>query len=173
MTSIVESPVFEEILRRYVSMSERVFKDAVESSGKVLTAEMLNSIKAGAIERGKGFISGHVHFDAILRIKDMKTLNYSTVPPFQAMANFVDKVGPEKFAYVPGYENKPRPSREIQVKRIAGGLQNHFRRVPNVKRGYRGLYNEPLTKQILPLFFNDLRQSAGAGALGEFRAMFR
>lgn len=75
--SLIENPVFWEILRRYVQRAEQVISREVSAQGLVLTGEMLNSIKAAAVEKGTGWIQADVYYEALLRIKDLKTLNYS------------------------------------------------------------------------------------------------
>ncbi len=169
----ISSPVLERILKSYVEHAEKTLKAAVIRENKVLTGEMLNAIRAGAVERGKDFISGHVNYSMLQRIRDMKTLNYTTVPPLPAMVKFVEKIGPDRFPVVSGYQNGKRPQTyTATVQRIAASLQNHFRREPNVKRGYRGIYNDPLKTDILPRFYRDLREHAGAFGLQQLSLIF-
>lgn len=164
--SVIENPVFEEILNRYVNLAEQKFQQAVAASGLVLTSELRDSIRASALEKGAGYIQGHIYYSALLRIKDMKQLNYTRMPPFLAMVKFVESVGPSRFPYVPGYPPGMRPaSYTVTVERIAAGIMRQFKREPNVKRGYRGVYNDPLKNDILPKFFHDLRTHAGLTAM--------
>jgi hypothetical protein len=172
--SILDNPVFGEILQRYITEAERVFRREVAAQGLVLTGEMLNSIRSSAVERGQGFVQAAVHYNALLRLKDMRQLNYTRMPPFAAMVKFVEAVGPDQFPRVPGYPDGMRPaSYTVTVERIAAGIMRYFRREPNVRRGYRGVYNDPLKNTILPEFFEELRQHAGATALTELRLQFR
>jgi hypothetical protein len=172
--SILDNPVFGEILQRYVNEAERVFRREVAAQGLVLTSSMLNSIRSSAVERGQGFVQGAVHYNALLRLKDMRQLNYTRMPPFAAMVKFVEAVGPDQFPHVPGYPDGMRPaSYTVTVERIAAVIMRYFRREPNVRRGYRGVYNDPLKNTILPEFFEELRQHAGATALTELRLQFR
>lgn len=171
--SLANNPILEKILQDYADRCEVVFRREVQANNKVLTGELLASIRSGAVTRGAGFIEAHVHYDALLRIRDMKTLNFTTVPPIDAMVRFVEKVGPDKFPIVHGYPDKRPDSYTATVYRIATSLQYHFKREPNVKRGYRGLYNDPLRKEILPKFYYDLRQDAGAFALSSSRDYFQ
>lgn len=181
--SLIENPVFAEILRRYVQRAEQVISREVSAQGLVLTGEMLNSIKAAAVEKGTGWIQANVYYEALLRIKDLKTLNYSRMPPLSAMIKFVEQAGVQNFKYVPGYRStdrratgRPRGVQKLdhqsRVERIAWGVRNVFRQEPNIKRGYRGVYNDPLKNQILPHFFADLRQHAGLMAMTELRLLF-
>lgn len=172
--SILDNPVFEEILQRYVNLAEEKFQQAVDASGLVMTGELRDSIRASALEKGLGFVQGHIYFNALLRIKDMKQLNYTRMPPFMAMVKFVESVGPNRFSYVPGYPPGVRPaSYTVTVERIAAGIMRQFKREPNVKRGYRGVYNDPLKNDILPNFFHDLRTHAGLTAMQEVTLIFR
>lgn len=174
MADILDNPVFEEILLRYVNLAEQKFKQALDASGLVLTGELQNSIRASALERGTNFIQGHIYYSSLLRLKDMKQLNYTRMPPFRAMVKFVESVGPERFPFVPGYPSGIRPaSYTVAVERIAAGIMRQFKREPNVKRGYRGVYNDPLKNDILPNFFEDLRTHAGQLAMEQLSLNFK
>lgn len=171
--SITENPVFAEILARYANEAEKAFRRQVNAEGIVMTGELLNSIRAGAIERGKGFITASVHYDMLLRIKDLKQLNYERMPPLSAMVKFVEKVGVGSFPYIPNYPKGLTPrSYTATVERIAEGLRHKLKKEPNVKRGYRGLYNDPLKNEILPRFFRDLREHAGMASLRDLGINF-
>lgn len=176
--SLIENPVFAEILRRYVQRAEQVISREVSAQRLVLTGEMLNSIKAAAVEKGTGWIQANLYYEALLRIKDLKTLNYSRMPPLSAMIKFVEQAGVQNFKYTPGYRLTDRPrgvqklDHQSRVERIAWGVRNVFRQEPNIKRGYRGVYNDPLKNQVLPHFFADLRQHAGLTAMTELRLLF-
>ena len=56
--SLLENPIFEEILRRYVLRAEQVISREVLAQGLVLSGEMNDSIRAAALEKGAGFIPG-------------------------------------------------------------------------------------------------------------------
>lgn len=172
--AILDNPVFEEILKRYVNLAERKFQEALSQQGLVLTGQLKDSIRSSALERGAGYIQGHIYFSALLRIKDMRQLNYTRMPPFLAMLQYVESVGVDKFAFVPGYPPGMRPaSYTVAVERIAVGIMRQFKREPNVKRSYRGVYNDPLKNDILPAFFQDLRTHAGQTAMKEISLMFK
>ena len=173
MTNLSESPVMAEILRQYVEQAERSMKLAAQLAGKVLTGEMIASIRAGAVESGTGFIEASVYFDELVRIKDMKVLNYTMMPPLLPMVKYVETVGVDRFPYVPGFKDGRRSESDtINVYRIAEGLRRKFKREPNVRRGYRGIYNEPLRTDVLPRFFVALREHAGAFAMTKVRTFF-
>ena len=182
MENLLDNPVIQNIIENYQNEAVRVFKREVKASGKVWTGDMLNSIRASAIERASDFISAKIEYSEVLRLKDVKQLNFSTIPPYdkktvRGNSSILEWVRGnfEGFSYVPGYKGKD-PSEvdhEIAVKRITGAVVFSLRREPNVKRGYRGIYNEPLTKDVLPRFWRDLRENAGAHALSNFRQIFQ
>lgn len=171
--SILENPIFAEILKKYVDEAEKVFRREVNAQGIVLTGAMLNSIKSGAVERGKDYIKASVHYDMLLRLKDLKQLNFERMPPLSPFIKYVERVGVSAFPYIPGYPKGLTPrSYTATVIRIAEGLRHAIKKEPNVKRGYRGVYNDPLKNDILPKFFFELRRHAGAGAIQELTMNF-
>ena len=108
--------------------------------GKVLTGEAAGFIRAGAVTWGKGWISGHVLYSEPLRIKEMKDLRYTTIPPLGPIERWVESVGVSRFAYVPGYPEGVEPATESEaITRIAKGVQDNLEAHPNVRRGYRGI----------------------------------
>lgn len=171
--SLIDNPVFAEILRKYVQRAEQVITREVRAQGLVLTSEMLDSIRAAAVEKGTGFIQASVYYEALLRIKDLKTLNYTRMPPLTAMIKFVEQAGVENFKNVPGYGGAVQKlDHASRVERIAWGVRSVFKREPNIKRRYRGIYNDPLKNEVLPYFFADLRQHAGLTAMTEIALLF-
>ena len=174
MEAFEDSAVLKKVLQDFVQHTENTLKTAAMREGKVLTGEMLSSIRAGAVEQGKGFITAHVYYSEILRIKDVKSLNYSRTPPLAAMREYVEAVGISNFRTIPGYPYGVMPATETEaIERVAWGLKMSRKVYPNVKRGYRGIYNDELKNTILPKFYDDLKTAAGAFTLGEFRLMFK
>lgn len=173
MEDFANSEVLKKVLTDFTELAERRFKEAAMREGKVLTGDMLNSIKAGAIEVGAGFITAHVSYSEIFRLKDVKTLNYTRTPPIQAMREYVESVGINNFGTIPGYPYGIRPATETEaIERVAWGLKMSRKTTPNVKRGYRGLYNDELKNYILPKFYDDMSKSTQAFALTQIRLMF-
>ena len=100
-------------------------------------------------------------------------MHYERMPPQAALEAFVEKVGIDKFPYVPGYPKGVRPvSYTVAVERIAWGIRMMRKRMPNVQRGYRGIYSDPLLKDVLPNLFNDLKTAAGLTSLRAFKTIF-
>ncbi len=124
MADFENSEVLKKVLQNFMSLSERSFKMAVQREGKELTSEMLNSIRAGSLEVGKGFITAHVYYSELLRIKDMKNLRYDRTPPLAAMRDYVEAVGIQNFMTIPGYAYGVRPASETaSVERVAWCLK--------------------------------------------------
>lgn len=171
MENLVDSDVIKTILERYADEAVRVFKREAQRAGLVSSGEMLNSIKESAMQKGQDFISARVEYDEVFRLKDVKLLRYTTVPPVEPIREWVER-NLSKFPRVPGYKDASKLSNEKKIKRISSAIVFKLQREPNVKRGYRGIYNEPFTKEVLPRFFRDLRENAGAHALTTFRAIF-
>ncbi|MDQ1085645.1 hypothetical protein [Siphonobacter sp. SORGH_AS_1065] len=154
------NPALALLLERFVKYVENQLKSAAKAQEVELTGEMIDSIRSQAVEYGKGAISASVVFSELFRIKDMKQLRYTTVPPLKAMIDFVEKIGIKNF-YVPGYGVGITPRTEhASVLRVARAIQFHFKSVPNVKRKYRGIYNDELKNDILPTYFEEMHAAA-------------
>lgn len=105
----------------------------------------------------------------------MKVLNYCmTVPPIKPLAEWVETVGVDNFPYVPGYRDaKVQPASDTQkIYRIAQALQYHLKAAPNIKRGYRGIYNDPLRLPVIPQFYQDMTAAVHVWAAQQFREAF-
>lgn len=172
MVPIENNPVIKKILQDFVSQSAKAFRDAVRREGLLDTEDLLNSIREGAVEVGSGFITGHVYYSELLRVKDLKELRYTTIPPIGPLAEWVEGKGLNRFPYVPGMENGIKKSSEIQgIYRVARGIQYHLKAVPNVKRGYRGIYNEPL-KLLIATFYENMREYVATYTANAFKEAF-
>jgi hypothetical protein len=79
MVPIENNPVIKKILQDFVSQSAKAFRDAVRREGLLDTEDLLNSLREGAVEVGSGFITGHVYYSELLRVKDLKELRYITL----------------------------------------------------------------------------------------------
>ncbi len=168
-----ESPILQKLLSDLTNRAERLLREAVAREGKVLTGELRDSIRAGAVTWGKGWISGHVSYSELLRIKDMKVLRYTTIPPLGPIERWVESVGVSRFAYVPGYPEGVEPATESEaITRIAKGVQYNLKAHPNVRRGYRGIYNDALNYSFVPAYQADMRMAATVLAGAQFTEAF-
>jgi hypothetical protein len=158
------SEIPARLLQEFANKVVDALKTAVRSEGLMLTGDLERSIRAGAVERARGVISAKVEYRDLLRIKDIKTLTYFTIPPIRPLAEWVERVGVGKFAYVPGYRGR-EPGTEIEtIYRIARGIQYGLKARPNVDRGHRGVYNTPIYRDLIPEFLEDMKAAALAYA---------
>lgn len=117
------------------------FQRAIEEKGLVLTEELKRQFTY-EMSRTASQLTGTITFRGYGRFKDMARISYlKHAPPLEAMEAFVDKVGGVgRFAYVPGYKDKRIPTTGKAELRIAWALARSRRRVPSIKRGYRGTW---------------------------------
>lgn len=160
-----DSEIPAKLLADFADRVVDALKSAVRSEGLVLSGDLERSIRAGAVTRAKGVIEAKVEYMDLLRIKDIKTLQYFTIPPIRPLAEWVERVGVERFAYVPGYTDGDRPKTEIEtIYRIAKGIQYNLKARPNVQRGNRSIYNATIYRDLIPNFLDDMRAAALAYA---------
>lgn len=62
------------------------------------------------------------------------------MPPIEAMEDFVEKVGLEKFAYIPGYSSIDVSNIKDAAKRVAWAVAMSRKRVPTVRRKSRSAW---------------------------------
>jgi hypothetical protein len=147
MDDILE--IGNEIIEDITKDAIQMFKQAIERNSLVLTTELLDSFQYNIV-RSAELIYSEIEFRMYGRFKDMKQIRYAAhMPPIEAMEFFVEKIGVDKFAWVPGYDSKSSVPTDIAARRIAWAIAKHHRSVPSVKRGYRGTwYNENVMKMI-------------------------
>ncbi len=128
--------------------AEKMFKQALEEKRLVLSAELKESFDRIIVKNAAG-IAGEISFDAYGRFKDMKKLSFlDHMPPVYAMEYFVEKVGLDKFPWVPGYKDKVATSL-ADINRIAWAIASSKKQAIDVKRKYRGTwYNDSKIKMI-------------------------
>lgn len=125
----------------------QVFQRAIEKAGLVLSSELLNEWSS-VVSKSDDLLAVEWQFNMYGRFKDMKSLRYTQMPPIEAFEKFVEKVGVDKFAWVPGYDSKQSVPTEIAINRIAWGIAKHRMAVPVVKRSGPGWYNENVMKLV-------------------------
>jgi hypothetical protein len=165
------------ILNGYTKKAEELFKQRIRDAGLVLTSEMLNSFQAFAAQEAEGYVEARLQMSALVRIADMKNLNYVRTPPLAALERAVELYGLNNFprvsGYGPGKTNLLRPASDTQaITRIAWGWKMNRAMHPNVKRGYRGIYSDPLLQDVLPYLFRDLFEAAQLTTMRGFKLLF-
>ncbi|QHV97940.1 hypothetical protein [Spirosoma endbachense] len=125
------------------------FRRNIEAAGLELTDELKQDFQYHVL-RSVNMLTMEFDFRHYGRFKDMSQLRWGIhMPPVEAMEFFIEKVGLGKFAYVYGYEGKQVPTVKNATRRLAWAIAMGRRRVPSVKRDYRGTwYNDGKMKVI-------------------------
>lgn len=140
------------------AVNDAVFemKRRARGANLLLTGDMIESFKAGATEMTKDYLRKEISGVGYLRMMDLRSMHYVRTPPLEAMEYYVKSVGAHRFHYVPGYANGkwPHSSDDIADRRIAWGLKMSFKRLPDRKRGYRGIYSSVISHSLSTLKSN-------------------
>ena len=97
---------------------------AIKKQGLVLNGDLLSSLH-GEIHSAGADLDGQLslYFTDHGRYQDMKHRYQGKMPPIEAMIRYVEKVGIEKFRFIPGYKEGKKPKDERKIaNRIAWGL---------------------------------------------------
>ncbi|MGA0558277.1 hypothetical protein ACO2Q8_16580 [Larkinella sp. VNQ87] len=126
----------EEIARDAIKR----FQDYIQQYGIVLTDQLKRDFQYHIL-RTATTLAIEIDFRQYGRFKDMAQLRYGAhMPPIDAMEFFVEKVGLDRFAYVLGYKGRAVPTVNNAARRIAWAISIGRRKVPSVRRGYRGTW---------------------------------
>jgi hypothetical protein len=125
-----------------------MFQNAIDSKRLIFTRELKQSFEY-TIMRGAEEVASEITFRSYGRFKDMKVISYlEHAPPVAAMEYFIEKIGIEKFAWVPGYEGKAATTL-ADINRIAWAISRSKKMAVDIKRGYRGTwYNSTKMEMI-------------------------
>lgn len=135
-------------LKRVADDAVGYFRQNIERRGVVFTGELLQDFETFMVQNSEA-IAVDISFNFYGRLKDMKVLEWqATMPPIEVMEEYVAKVGVEKFAWVPGYEQSDKvPARTIAVKRIAWAISMSFRNKA-VRRKQGNWYNQTKMEMV-------------------------
>ncbi|GAB3790182.1 hypothetical protein GCM10028818_59930 [Spirosoma horti] len=162
-----------KILEGYILKAEEAFKARAIAAGLPLTGEMLDSFRRYAAVEGNGYVEARLEMVDYFRLKDLRSMKYTRTPPLAAMEAFVEALGLNKFAFIPGYPQGIKPATEMAaIERIAWGIKMNKQRHPNVSRGYRGIYSDPLLSDVLPYLFRDLTDQSNITAMRGIKLLF-
>lgn len=91
-----------------------------------LTGELLESLEYSVNEGQGGNVSVTIRYAAHGKFLEMRNLYYNKMPPVDTLEAWVQKVGVDKFEYVPGYPRGfvPRPE---HARRIAWGIASRIK----------------------------------------------
>lgn len=162
-----------KILEGYLVKAEEAFKNRARAAGLNLTGELLDSFRRYAATEGDGFVEARLQMVGYFRMKDLRSMSYSRTPPLAAIEAFVEATGVNKFAFIPGYPKGIKPASEFAaIERIAWGIKMNRQRFPNISRGYRGIYSDPLLSDVLPYLFRDLTDQTNLIAMRGLKLLF-
>lgn len=137
------------VLEKYVSEAVDEMQRRIRSASLVMTGEMLSSFRIASTESGKDYIAKQISMVDYVRIRDLRSMHYVRTPPLESMEYFVRSYGVHRFYYVPGYQNGKMPADEdTAVRRIAWAVKMSFKKLPNRRRGYRGIYSTTIRKGL-------------------------
>lgn len=142
MNQVTFEEIAGEVLEEVTADALLYFQRALASKGLVLTAELMQSFRYHIISNAQQ-VSADIEFRDYGRFKDMRRLRYQGQPPADAMEFFVNKIGVNNFAFVPGYKADRRvPTVNNAIKRIASGV-SFSKKGRTQNRKYSGTwYNE-------------------------------
>lgn len=93
MPSNLSREQFQSLLDKYIREAVAEMQRRVRSDNLVLTGEMINFFRVSAQERGQDYISQVISFSGVIRLKDLKSMNYFRMPPQEVMEYFVERTG--------------------------------------------------------------------------------
>lgn len=143
----------EEAAAAWLEMAVRELIASAKKNKVELTGETIASI-AGSVADftpdGVGAIL--IQFQNSGRLQDWRKMEYSKLPPVDILAQWVEKIGIDKFKFVPGYRGKERRISDSQAaRRIAWGVaMARYRRGPRrKKRWFAKLMYGPLLARLI------------------------
>jgi hypothetical protein len=146
----------EELEAACAAWLEMAIKELIASAKKnkvELTGQTIASI-AGSIVSfspdGVGEIL--INFQNSGRFQDWRKMDYGKLPPIDVLTEWVEKIGINKFKFVPGYKGKERKISDSQAaRRIAWGVaMARYNRGPKrKKRWFAKLMYGPLLARLI------------------------
>lgn len=135
-----------------------VFQTAIQRAGLVFSEELLNDWSTTVI-KDDDILAVEWQFQMYGRYKDMKRIS-GYMPPVEVLIEYVEKVGVDRFAWVPGYDSKDSVPTDIAAERIAWGIAKYRASVQTIKRSGGGWYNENVMKLVNKARMNIRKKTA-------------
>jgi hypothetical protein len=102
---------------------QRLLQENLIRSNITLTDDLLNSFEEQVYSHASQNIQTLLFgFHDYGRMREMRNLVYTKMPPVEVLEDYVEKVGLAKFKYVPGYRSGKIPHESVAIKRIAWGI---------------------------------------------------
>lgn len=135
-----------------------VFQNAIQRAGLVFSEELLKDWSTNLI-KNDDVLAVEWQFQMYGRFKDMKRIA-GYMPPVEVMIEYVEKVGVDKFAWVPGYKAVDKVPTDIAAERIAWGIAKYRASVKTIRRSGGGWYNENVMKLVNKARYNIRKKTA-------------
>lgn len=120
----------------------KVLNDKIVEKNVVLTDELRRSLHFEVIQAtAAGTARLLLQFEDAGRIRDMRIVFGSKMPPVQALEEYVKEVGVANFKSVPGYAPGKMPTDSIAIRRIAWGIA--FSRLKGNRVKPKKWFNKP------------------------------
>lgn len=123
-----------------------VFQSAIRKAGLVFSEELLSDWSTSVI-KSDDVLAVEWQFQMYGRYKDMKRIS-GYMPPVEVITEYVEKIGIDRFAWVPGYDIKSSVPTDIAAERIAWGIAKYRASVQTIRRSGGGWYNENVMKLV-------------------------
>lgn len=146
----------EEILAAWVEYAIRSLQENLKKKKMLVTEDLERSLKMrmSRVVDGTGF--AQLDLNIYGRFRDMKPRKYSGPANFDAILEWVKKIGIDKFKYVPGYDESKRkvnrvPTTNLAMNRIAWGVAwgRYVKFKSRRKQWLNKLFYGPLQNQLI------------------------
>lgn len=166
----------KELTEELTADAVMYFRKALDKANLVLTGDLIESMDY-TVKQEVGMLgaTAEIFFREYGRFKDMRRVRYPHYMNVDAIADYVDKVGIEKFAWVNGYENKSSvPTVKNAKARIVASIIFARKKVPVVvqnskkqwynrtKMAYFNVMGRRLNSrlsEILPKYMKDILEN--------------
>jgi hypothetical protein len=135
MTEQERDTLVEQELRDWASQVMLVLARKLVEKKLVLGGALLRSLQYQVLQLAVGQQKAIIGFYDSGRMRDMRKLHYTKMPPIKVMEDFVRKVGVDHFKFIPGSAKGRAPvSQSRAVNRIAWGIAVSIRQGNSVRR---------------------------------------
>lgn len=140
----------EEILPEVAADAMRFFQKAIADKKLVFSEELMRDFELNIIKEAES-VSAEIRFQAYGRFKDMKSLRWAgAMPNLDALEKWIETIGVQNFAWIPGYENTGHvPADNIAIRRLRNTIAHAIHSVPITEKKYSGTwYNETKMRML-------------------------
>jgi hypothetical protein len=144
----------EAVTAAWLEMAIQELKDSAKKKKVELSGDLIASIQGKISDfSSSGMADIEISFKAAGRILDYRTKpEYSSNPPVDELAKWVELLGVDKFKKVPGYSGKkPNITQSAAARRIAWGIAiSRLRKGPRrARKWFAKLFYGPLIARLI------------------------